>query len=201
MLDDAPLAMSLHRPVRVQGDPRAVLDVQLLQASTGSCNGAHPGVANHLAPAYAYLPQLGAVDREHLEAGVGEVALADVDRPQPRSAAPRQLLDGRVADVGAAAHVEVAQLVAVPRDRRHPDVGDPMTLGSGEVAEGGPESGELEEGGVGDGRAVGDGELAQLVAVGGDQLDALVRDGGAAAEVEEEKLCGNLTIRKIKSHS
>ena len=76
-----------------------------------------------------------------------------------------------------------------------------MALGRGEIAEGGSESGEFEEGGVGDGRAVRDGELTQLVAVGGDQLDALVRDGGAPAEVEEEKLCGNLTIRKIKSYS
>ena len=197
MFDDAPLAMSLHRPVAVQGNPRAVLDVQLLQPSTGSCNSAHPEVADHLAPAHAHLLQLGAVDGEHLQAGVGEVALAEVDRPHPRAAAPRQLLDGRVADVGAAAHVEVAQLVAVPSDGRHADVRDPMALGRGEIAEGGSESGEFEEGGVGDGGAVGDGELPQLVAVGGDQLDALVRDGGATPEVKEEKLCGNLECQTI----
>ena len=197
MFDDAPMAMPLHHPVAVQGHPRAVLDVELLQPSTGSRDGAHPGVADHLAPAHAHLLQLGAVDGEHLEAGVGEVALAEVDRPQPRPTAPRQLLDGRVANVCAAAHVEVAQLVAVPCNRRHADVRDPMALGRGEVAEGGPEPGEFEEGGVGDGGAVGDGELAQLVAVGGDQLDALVRDGGAPAEVEEEELCRNLTKQRI----
>ena len=79
MFDDAPLAMSLHGPVAVQGNPSAVLDVQLLQPSTGSCNGAHPEVADHLTPAHAHLLQLGAVDGEHLQAGVGEVALAEVD--------------------------------------------------------------------------------------------------------------------------
>ena len=72
-----------------------------------------------------------------------------------------------------------------------------MALGRGEIAEGGSESGEFEEGGVGDGGAVGDGELSELVAVGGDQLDALVRDGGAATEVKEEKLCGNLECQTI----
>ena len=197
VFDDAPMAMSLHHPVAVQGHPRAVLDVELLQAPAGSRDGAHPGVPHHLAAAHAHLLQLGAVDGEHLEAGVGEVALAQVDRPQPRPAAPRQLLDRRVADVRAAAHVEVAQLVAVPRDRRHTDICDPMTLGRGEVAEGGSEPGEFEEGGVGDGGTVGDGELAELVAVGGDQLDALVRDGGAPAEVEEEELGGNLECQRM----
>ena len=101
---------------------------------------------------------------KHLEAGVGEVALAKVDRPQPRPATPRQLLDRGVADVRAAADVEVAQLVAVPRDRGHADVCDPMAFCGGEVAEGGAEPGKLEQGGVGDGGAVRDRELAQLVA-------------------------------------
>ena len=67
MLYDAPLAIPLHRPVGVQGDPCAVLDVQLLQPSAGSRDGAHPGVADHLAAAHAHLLQLGAVDREHLD--------------------------------------------------------------------------------------------------------------------------------------
>ena len=99
---------------------------------------------------------MGAVDGEHLEAGVGEVALAKVDRPQPRPATPRQLLDRGVADVRAAADVEVAQLVAVPRDRGHADVCDPMAFCGGEVAEGGAEPGQLQQGGVGDGGAVRD---------------------------------------------
>ena len=67
MLYDAPLAMPLHGPVGVQGDPCAVLDVQLLQPSAGSRDGAHPGVAHHLAAAHAHLLQLGAVDGEHLD--------------------------------------------------------------------------------------------------------------------------------------
>ena len=87
MFDDAPLAVPLHRPIAVQGHPRAVLDVEglptpkdilintnldveLLQPPTGSGNGGDPEVSDHLAPAHAHLLQLGAVDGEHLGAGV-----------------------------------------------------------------------------------------------------------------------------------
>ena len=142
VLDDAPGARLLDGPVGLQAHG-AVLHVELLEAPAPGRHLPDPPVGDHVAAPDGELPQARAVPPQGGQPDVRDVALADVERPEPGAARAGQQLDRVVRDGLAAADVQVAELVAVPGDGPDPDVGDPGALGGREIAEVRTEAGEL----------------------------------------------------------
>lgn len=90
MLDDALAAELFDGAVALDGD-EAVLDVELAQAAAVVGDGAHALVRHQFAALDAQLLQVGTVFGQQPQAAVGDVALAQVQRPQPRAAARQHL--------------------------------------------------------------------------------------------------------------
>eukprot|EP00095_Tigriopus_kingsejongensis_P010600 snap_masked-scaffold818_size92908-processed-gene-0.13 protein:Tk10600 transcript:snap_masked-scaffold818_size92908-processed-gene-0.13-mRNA-1 annotation:"hypothetical protein OsI_16083" len=122
VFDDALGAELLHRPISVNGD-RTVLDVQLLEATASVGNVLEALIADHLAALQAELLQTGTVLAQELEAHVGHVALANVERAES-GAGFAEALEGDIAHGLAASDVEVAELVAQLGDLLDARVGD-----------------------------------------------------------------------------
>ena len=152
VLDDAPFAKLFDGSVAVNSH-RTVLDVQLLEAPAVVSHKLDPLVRNHFATLSAELLEVRAVLRQGLEPDVSDVALADVERAEPR-ARSGQGVDGIVADRLAASDVKVPQLVAQPGDLFDACVGDGGALCHGQVAEVGAQLGQFEHSQVGDVAAV-----------------------------------------------
>ena len=67
----------------------------MLQASTVVRDALDPGVCHQRTALHAQLLQIGTVAREQFESDVGDVALADVQRPKP-GAGPGKPLDSGI---------------------------------------------------------------------------------------------------------
>lgn len=84
MFDDTFFAELFHHPVTFQRH-WAILDVELLQAPAVVGDALDTGVADHLAALHAQLLQVGAVFGHQFEPDVRDVALADIQGPDPRA--------------------------------------------------------------------------------------------------------------------
>ena len=124
----------LHCPVAGDGDPRHVLDVEVLETTAVLGDRLHPAVAHQGTALDTQLLEVGAVLGEELEAEVGDITLSNVERPEP-GAGPTEPLHGRVTDLLTAPDVEVPQPVAVPGQAPHPGVRQTVALGHREVPE------------------------------------------------------------------
>lgn len=91
MLDDASLAVFLNCSVPFYGD-LAILDVQLLQSSAVVRYALDPSVGDHITISQTKFLQVGTAFGQCSKSGITDVALADIQSPQPR-AGPRQNVD------------------------------------------------------------------------------------------------------------
>lgn len=159
MLNHAPLAETLHRPVPVHRN-LAILDVQLLQSAAVVGDALHTTIRNHITIFQAQLFQIRAALRQCPQSRIADVALANIERSQARTRTS-QHNNRVVADRLAAARVQVAQLVAAPRNHLQTGIGYLVALGHGQVAERGAQLRQLVQAEVGDAGAVADAQLAQ----------------------------------------
>lgn len=159
VFDDATFAEFLHRLVPVQGY-LTVLNVELLQTATVVSDQLDPSVGHQIAVAQTEFLQVGTAFGERPETGVADVALANVQRPEPGTG-PGQHGDGVVADRFAAPDVQVPQLVAPARNHLQSGVAHLIALGHRKVTEQSPQLGQFVQPKVGDLITVGHAQLLE----------------------------------------
>lgn len=132
MFNDASFAVLLHCSVSFDGY-LAILDVQLLQAPAVVRNALDPSIGDHITISQAKFLQIGTAFGQSPKSGIADVALANVQRPQPR-AGPSQNVDRVIADRLATTCVEVAHFVAPSGYDLQSCIGNLVAFGHGEIS-------------------------------------------------------------------